>query len=429
MPTRASRTVAFGGRGDRIARSGRAAMKRLRLVSITHPALGDVVGTKRLDLLPTTEVTILTPNEGGSAAGVAGTVRRISMPTNGRNRRARFPSLPAALNLLDPDVVHLHADPDTGLAAQVSRLCSAPHRRRLVLETEMNSAEYPHGWAASLRARQTLARTSAVLTRTAGALACLRRLGFLGPGLIAGRGLEKQRLPETDSARRLLDLADGKQKVIGWAGPLDARSHITDVLEAVALCKSDVMLVIPAAAPGYQDVLDRADALEILHRVRFVAAEHPAAAFAPLPDLSSFPTMLAACDALLLAPPDGALSRAFGLRTIELAHTHAIPVIHSGRADMIDMVGAGGWQVPFGDPALLARLFDALHTRPHLLAAAREAAAANAQARHSPEAAAAELARAIGAASVAGQDAGARLEGRPARAWLGLALHRQPGST
>lgn len=404
-------------------------MNRLRLVSITHPGLGGVVGTKRLDLLPDTEVTVLAPHEDGGAAGMVGTVRRISMPTSGSKRRARFPSLGAALNLLDPDVVHLHADPDTSLALQVARLCGPATGRGLVLETEMNPSGAAPGWATSLRARRTLACTNAVVTLTAGALASLRRLGFLGLGLIAGRGLEPQPLADTEGARRLLHIPGNRKPVLGWAGPLDTRSHVIDLLEAVALCSRDVIVVIPAVGAAYQDVLDRADALEILDRIRFVTAEQPGATLAERPDLSAFPTLLAAVDALLVAPPESPLDRACGLRTIELAHTHAIPVIHPGCPDMVDMVGNGGWQVPFGDPALLARLFEELHLRPELLQAAASAAAASALARHSPEAAAAELARAISAASVVRSEHGLRSEGRQGLAALRLALRRQPGST
>jgi glycosyltransferase involved in cell wall biosynthesis len=404
-------------------------MTPLRLVSITHPDLGGVVGAKRLDLLANSEVTILTPHEGGDVGGATGTVRRISMPTRGRQRSARFPSLAAALNLLNPHVVHLHADPDTRLALQVARVCGRHTGRGLVLETELDPAGAARGWTPSVRARRTLSRTNAVIARSACALSWLRRLGFDGLGVIAGHGLEPEALADSGSARRLLHIPPGPEPVIGWSGPLATRSHVADLLEAVALCGRDVVVVIPAAGPAYHDVLDRADALEVLHRVRFVAPERAADVGGERPDLSAFPTMLAAIDALLVAPADGAFDRASCLRAVELAHVHAIPVIHPALPDIAEMVGDGGWQVPFGDPALLARLFDELQARPLLLAAATSAAAANAATRHSPQAAAAELARAITAAAAASSEGPTRSHGRKLRDALGLALRRQPGST
>lgn len=404
-------------------------MTSIRLVSITHPCLGGMVGSKRLDFLSDAEITILSRYEEAGAIAATGTVRRISMPTSGRDRKARFPSLAAALNLLAPDVVHLHADPDTSLALQVARLCGAQTGRGLVLETEMSPTGAGQGWAAALRSRQTLLRTSAVVARNASALASLRRIGFSGLGLIAGRGLEPQSLPDTDDALRLLQIQPGRQPVIGWAGPLDTKSHVSDLLEAIALCEREVIVIIPATGPFYQDVLDRADALEILHRVRFVAPEHSGAVMDERPDLSAFPTMIAAVDALLVSPPSSALDRACSLRSVEFAHIHSIPVIHSGLRDIADLIGDGGWQVPFGDPALLARLFDALTARPRLLAQATAAASNNAQTRHSPEAAAAGLARAITAASIAASGASSRLDSRKTRGSLALAPHRQPGST
>ena len=404
-------------------------MTAFRLVSITHPGLGGVVGVKRLDLLPNAEVTILTPQDKAGLEFLTGSVRRVRMPIVGRARRARFPSLAAALDLLDPDVVHLHADPETMLALQVARLCGGPTGRGLVLETELSDAGGGATWHSALRARRSLARTDAVVARTAGALASLRRLGFGGPGLIAGHGLEPQVLPDQDQARRLLHIPIGLRPVIGWAGPLDTRSHVADLLEAVALCATDVIVVIPAAGDLYQDVLDRADALEILHRVRFVAPETASGDLGQRPDLSAFPTLLAAVDALLIAPPANTLDRACSLRTVGLAHIHAIPVIHPGLPDMADMVGDGGWRVPFGDPTVLARLFNEFQARPHLLRSATAAAAVNAATRHSPEAAADGLARAIGAAAIARDNRTAGLADRQPRGPLALALRRQPGST
>jgi glycosyltransferase involved in cell wall biosynthesis len=333
----------------------------------------------------------------------------------------------AALDLLAPDVVHLQAEPDTKLAMQAARLCGQ-QGRGLVIETEMNPAVATPSVFAARRARRTLARAHAAVARSPGALAALRRLGFDGLGVIAGSGLEPQPHPNATDARRLLHIADDTRLVIGWAGPLDTRAHIADLLEAVALCEIDVVVVIPAAGAFHQDVLDRADALEILHRVRFAApqlapnsAKRRRTALTDRPDLTAFPHLLAAADTLIVAPSNDAFDRAAILRTVELAHIHAIPVIHPDGRDIADLVGKGGWTAPFGDPALFARLFDALHACPKLLQTAAAAAAANAFTRHSPEAAAAELARALSAA--------AHPANRAAEGPVSLALLRQPGRT
>ncbi len=396
--------------------AGIAAVRRLRLVSIAHPACHGGSGAERLSLLGDLEVTVVDHDLLDHALldyEKSSFIRRISMPTRGRARAARFPSLAAALTLLNPNIVHLQADPDTLLARDVSRLCRKQSGRGLVLDSTFDGS--PHNSLfASLRARRTLAHTACVIARSEASLSAIRRLGFTGYAVVAGHGQQQTVLPRRDEARRLLQLPATTALVVGWAGPLDGRSGVIDLLEAVAAC-DDVAVVIALGQPGVQDIADRADALEILPQIRFAPPEAEHAA-------------LAGIDALILAPPRDARERTFCLSNIALAQTHAIPVIHADLPELIELAGPGGWPLPPGDPALLARLFNELAAQPALLEAGAAFAASHAARRHSPEAAAIALARAIHAADP-GHRAGPAHDPWPRSRLFAAAFRRAPSRT
>lgn len=360
------------------------------------------------------EVTVLCADGAGSFEA-PGTVRQISLRAH---RRGRYRSLAAALALLDPDVVHLQAEPDSAVACQVADLCGIRSGRAFVLETEGGLSS--HRFAAAWRARRSLAQADAAVARSSEALAGLRRSGFRGQGVIASPGEEPHPLPERADARRALRLPHAAAPVFGWAGtlddrsgPLGDRSGITDALEAIAASESEVILVIAEDGPERTDVLDRADALEILHRVRFVPPERAGAS-----GIAAFPDMLGAIDALLLAPTCAGAGRPGHWRAIALAQTLGIPVVYADLPGFAEAAGPGSWPIPAEDPTLLARLLDELAADPTLLAAAAAAAASHAAQHHTPQAVAAKLAFAIRAAHLGRRQVSLRDEPAPTRDYL-----------
>ncbi len=399
----------------------------MKLVSVLSPGGSARAGADRLACLPDAEVTLLTPNE--SPGGRAGTVRRIALQVQGRGRAAWYPSLSGALALLDPDVVHVQAEPDSAVALQVAGLCGRRSGRGFLLEVESGAAP-GRSVISAWRARRSLRRAHALVARSGEAIAAVRRLGFRGAGIVASPGEAPETLPSRAEALRELHVADADLPVFGWAGSLGAKSGVWDALEAVAAIESEIVLIIAGGGPERHDALDladafdRADALEILHRVRFVA---------PAPDaagrLAACPAMLAAADALLVAPPAAASAGADEWRSIALAQTHGIPVIYADLPGLAEAVGPGGWPVPPDDPALLSRLLGEIGADRSQLEAAGAAAAAHAAQRHTPAAAAARLAAAVRAALPGPGQVRMRPDASPMRDYLPRPAEREPSRT
>ncbi len=234
-----------------------------------------------------------------------------------------------------------------------------------------------------------LARADAALARSREALRCLRQHGFSGAGFVAGPGEPPPPLPDRNAARRALDIRVGDGPVFAWAGPLPPCASLLPVLEAVAACERESVLAIPDGRGVPHDVVDRADALDILHRVRFVRPEGDG------PGLRAYPSLLAAADALLCAPSSLDRAGAACGDAIALAQCAGLPIVLAGTPELLEAAGSGGWTVPPGDSALLARLLDRLAADPAALAAGARDAAAHAARRHGPEAAAASLQAAL----------------------------------
>ena len=404
-------------------------MSVLRIASIVHPERMEQVPERRFELLPHVEATILAL-PGAESRTASSVVRRVSLPVRGSGRAARFPSLATALTLLDPAIVHLQADPDTALAQQVASLASKQRRFGLVLETEADGCDGTK-WkmVSALRSRRVLASTGALVARSAGALTCMRRLGFRGVGIVAASGQEALPLPAAQEAKRLLDLECDVSLVLGWAGPADMGSDILDVFEALAACQLKVALVIVASGGARQDLIDRADALEILDRIRFVSPHPAGPGERSAPSLAEQPILSGAIDAMLLGLPRNRFDRIAAVKNVEFAQVQGIPVIYPQHPEFAEVVGAGGWAVPRSDPGLLARLMTTLSRLPALVTERSDAAVSHAAMRHSPEAAAADLDRAIHAVAAGHTGVRSGLETQEALGGLQLSFNREPSRT
>ena len=170
--------------------------------------------------------------------------------------------------------------------------------------------------------------------------------------------------------------------IFACGGPLRLRAAI-DLLEAVAACDQPITLLIPAREPLRSDLRDRADALEILDRIRLIDPE------------TSSSTMLAAADTLIVAPSAREPVLSPYSAAIGAALCQGVPVIYADLPALKELVGRGGWPVRADDPGLLTRLLDELGRNPALIEAASRHALAEARERNSPEAAGAQLASAV----------------------------------
>lgn len=295
------------------------------------------------------------------------------------------------------DIIHLRADVCSPLALRVAWLCGPPAKPAFVLEWA--HPDHPDlSWPGSWLARRTLTRVDALVTRHAHAIAGMRTLGFHGVGVVASSGGHLGALSGRAAARQALGLPPAGAPVFGWAGRIHPKSDVFDLLEALAICQNEAALVIPVDGPLRNGILDHADALEILHRVRCIepGTDGPARTRATHP-VSGHP-MLDAIDALILTPSRAEAARTSYGDAVEQAQLHGVPVIHSSLPGLVEMVGPGGWPVNAEDPGLLSCLLDEISANPALIAAASEAATAHAVRRHSITSVRASLALAVRAA-------------------------------
>jgi hypothetical protein len=181
---------------------------------------------------------------------------------------------------------------------------------------------------------------------------------------------DERRVARTE-ARIALGVAADASLVVGWAGPLDHRSGILDLIEAAAICDDGVVLVVPVRT-GHEQVVDQADARELLHRVRFTPAAPPGR-----PGPAGFDafaaTAFAAVDVLLVPPPRHRAEWGYFEAANAWAEANAVPCIRLGAsrpAQANALVGWTSWTIRAGDSGLLARLLGVIAARPDLLDAA-----------------------------------------------------------
>ena len=238
----------------------------------------------------------------------------------GRSRLSYYAGLRPVL--AGADIIHLRSDPATVLAYQVIRLSRSVAPQAAVIIEADHRAGQEAALLWRLLARRVLARADAAVVRHADGLAALRLLGFDGAGMIGGA------VPWHWPARA------------GRSGPLTlglaARfagnaSGAIDLLEAVAALSA--IHLVAVASPGHQRLSDRAAALEMQDRIRFVPADE----------------LLASCDILAAVPHPRAGYRLPFDGLIATAQASGIPVICSNVAGLAEMTGAGGWVVPPGD--------------------------------------------------------------------------------
>lgn len=298
----------------------------MRVAIVSHPTDDDTAMVARWAAAGGTPVVIRPVG----APGCPG-VETIHLAVLGKpgSRMIRYVGLRAAL--AGADVVRVHANPGTALAWQSFGAGRRPASRpAFVLEAD-HCAGRPLPFVWRLAARRVLARADAVITRHADGLARLRRGGFEGLGFVSGAG------PMVTPLRR--DRAIGPLTVGLATTELTPLSGAVEVLEAVAASADTILVVV--ATRGHARLADRAAALDVLDRLRFVAAEE----------------LLPQIDVLVAVPHVRAGYRFPYDRLIDAAQAAAIPVVCSKVAGLPEVVGSGGWVVPAHDAGALFEVF------------------------------------------------------------------------
>jgi glycosyltransferase involved in cell wall biosynthesis len=358
-------------------------MTPLRVVSVTHGGMSRHTG--RLRYVPLAgrddiDLTLLVP----AVWHEYGTTRLAEPASDGLNvviSKTYFNAVgPAkwylqyykdlARVLLEyrPNVIHLWQEPWSFVASHAQWL-----RDRLLpdaavlLETDQNILRRlppPFEWAR----RRALASTDLLIARQAEAEAVSRACGYRGPARFVGYGIDPEIFHPGAAPRE--HRRDGL--ALGYVGRVIRDKGIFDILEALALqADRSVQFTVMGDGADRAAFEERARALGLSDRV-FVRAS------GSLDEVAGFMRSLDAC--LLMSRSGRTWKEQFGRVIIE-SQACGVPVIGSDSGAIPEVVGAGGWIVPEGNPAALAALFARLRANPGAIADAGASGLANVASR------------------------------------------------
>ncbi|MGJ4927634.1 glycosyltransferase [Bradyrhizobium sp. HKCCYLS2038] len=370
--------------------------RRLRIVSIAHPATSSEAGRLRYRYLasrPDVDLHLVMPEvwkEFGRTIKAAQAddgfpIHRlpIRLPDAGPMKWYLhfYPALRRLLRELDPDVIHLWEEPWSVVALQAQLLRG---RAALVLEVDQNILKRLPPPFEAIR-KFVLARTDHVLSRSPDATEVVRARGYAGPVTPIGYGVDLATFTPTDAPST--PSADAPLR-LGYVGRLVVEKGLDDALEALARSDAAVTLSVMGEGPHEAHLRRRADELGLHGRVDIRGWDAPAAVAAFLRSLDAL---------VLLTRTTGAVREQFGRVIIE-AQACGIPVIGSTCGAIPDVVGEGGWIVPEQDPDRLRQLLNELGADRSALTARSQAARANVLRRFTYEAVAGAIETACRAA-------------------------------
>ncbi|MGJ5177744.1 glycosyltransferase [Bradyrhizobium oligotrophicum] len=370
--------------------------RRLRIVSIAHPATSSEAGRLRyrhlasrpdVDLhLVVPEVwkefgrTIVAPPSDESFA-VHRLPIRLAEAGPMKWYLHFYPALRRLLRELDPDVIHLWEEPWSIVALQAQLLRG---RAAVVLEVDQNILKRLPPPFETIR-KFVLGRTDHVLSRSPEATRVVQARGYRGPVTPIGYGVDLVTFTPADAQ---LPKNSSAPLRLGYVGRLVVEKGLDDALEALARSNSAATLSIMGEGPHEAQLRQRAQELGLRDRVDIQGWASPAAVAAFLRSLDAL---------LLLTRTTNAVREQFGRVIIE-AQACAIPVIGSTCGAIPDVVGDGGWIVPERDPERLGGLFDDLTADRAELRVRSQAARANALERFTYDAVATAIEAACRAA-------------------------------
>jgi glycosyltransferase involved in cell wall biosynthesis len=379
-----------------------SARRKLRVLSIAHPAVKTSIGRLRyrwLAGLDDLDVHLLVPDrwtENGKTMhadtdGAAGytlhieQVRLTYLPKI--NWYAHFyPGLWRLIARLNPDVIHLWEEPWSAVALQA---CCRKGKAALVLEVDQNILRrLPQPFEAVRRF--VLRRTDHILSRGDDATAVVEKCGYRGGVTTIGYGVDTEVFKTVDvpmypQPRETLKL--------GYCGRLVVDKGIDDALDAMRTANAPIELSIMGDGVHGAALRAKAQSLGLQNRVAFVDWSNPEG-------VAGFFRSLDA--SLLLSRTMPTWREQFG-RTIIESQSCGAPVIGSTSGAIPDVIGAGGWTVPESDPAALSKLFERLWAQPLECHEKRAAGIANVNTRFTFEIIAQSLAQAWREAAISGQ--------------------------
>ncbi|RAI40361.1 glycosyltransferase [Rhodoplanes roseus] len=336
--------------------------RRLRVLSIAHPAVSRDVGRRRYYPLATRDdldVHLVVPatwHQFGRTTtadppddpGVTVHVMPIRLPKAGPMGWYLhfYPGLRKLIRRLDPDVIHLWEEPWSVVALQA---CLLKGRAALVMEVDQNILKTLPPPFESIR-RHVLRNTAHVLSRSPDATAVVRARGYTGPVSPIGYGVDLDTFRPAAEPRR-----SGTSALrLGYVGRLVEEKGLDDALDAMTRARADITLSILGEGPYEPRLRERIAALGLTERVDMRGWASPA-------EVARF---MHGLDALiLLTRTTKAVREQFG-RVIVEAQSCGVPVIGSTCGAIPDVIGDGGWVVPESDPATLATTLDSIAGAP-----------------------------------------------------------------
>ncbi|CCE00447.1 glycosyltransferase [Bradyrhizobium sp. STM 3809] len=387
--------------------------RRLRIVSIAHPATSSEAGRLRYRFLasrPDVDLHLVMPEvwkEFGRTIVAAPAddgfpVHRLPIrlaEAGPMNWYLHFyPALRRLLHELDPDVIHLWEEPWSIVALQAQLLRG---RAAVVLEVDQNILKRLPPPFEAIR-KYVLGRTDHILSRSPDATEVVRARGYAGPVTPIGYGVDLATFTPADTPPARSPDAPLR---LGYVGRLVVEKGLDDALEALARSPAAATLSIMGEGPHDAHLRQRVEELGLRDRVDFRGWAAPAEVAVFLRSLDAL---------LLLTRTTNAVREQFGRVIIE-AQACGIPVIGSTCGAIPSVIGRGGWVVPEQDPARLGQVIDELSADRTELAARSQAARANVLERFTYDAVAIAIEAACQAADKA-RRASPRVAARPVRA-------------
>jgi glycosyltransferase involved in cell wall biosynthesis len=343
--------------------------RKLRVLLISHTCQTRNEGQPKADelgRLGDINLMVLTPErfnhygiwknaEIPDSRGYGYAVRKVMWPWLGpfQNYLHWYPSLGGILRRFKPDIIDLWEEP-WGLVS--AHACWLRNRilpdATVLMESEQNidkSWPPPFRWLE----KYTLRNANFAVGRSSGVIDVLRKKGYTGPARVVGNAANTDLFKPMDreACKRELGL---KGFVAGYAGRLVERKGLTDLIDALKFCPSDVTVLFVGGGEQQPVLEERARAAGVADRVRFL----------PTRKLEELPPIMNAMDVFVL--PSWTVpswKEQFGRVIIE-AHACQTPVIGSDSGAIPDVVGEGGLIFPERDAQKLAEAIMELHRSP-----------------------------------------------------------------
>ncbi len=285
------------------------------------------------------------------------------------------------LRSFQPHVIHCEHEQEGLLAAEVALLRSVLRPGTPLILYAWQNILRQRSRAVQLLSDFTLHAAQHMLCASREAVTVLQRQGYRhGATVMPLMGLDTRYFyPRSAGPVRQRWNLNGF--VVGYAGRLAAEKGIDTLLQAVALCRTPVHLMLIGAGPEHSHLLELAAELNLQERCHFSGA----IAYDAMPDY------LSALDLLVL--PSRTLphwKEQYGRVLVE-AMGCQVPVVGSDSGAIPEVIGSAGRLVPEGDAAALAAVIDELAQQAELRTSLAQQGYARAISQYSVERLAADI--------------------------------------